>query len=99
MRKTLSAVAILGLCCLVSGPAWAGVVICTGPFQSGLGPAPQTVRIQATESGWTCSNGQAGTLQQISAGKRLVNYVPSMGFTSGGQSGGYPIAVFATSGR
>ncbi len=99
MRKTLSAAVMLGLCCLVSGPAWAGVVICTGPVQSGLGPAPQTVRIQAMESGWTCSNGQAGTLQQISAGKRLVNYTPSMGFTSGSQSGIYPIAVFATSGR
>jgi hypothetical protein len=99
MRRAFSTFAIFGLCCLVSGPAWAGVVICTGPVQSGLGPTPQTVRIQATEAGWTCSDGQAGTLQQISAGKRLVNYTPSMGFTSGGQSGVYPIAVFATAAR
>jgi hypothetical protein len=95
MKKTFSTAVVLGLCCLASGSAWAGVVLCTGPVQSGLGPAPQTVRSQATEPGWTCSNGQVGTLQQISEGKRLVSYTPSMGFTSDSRSGTYPIAVFA----
>jgi len=99
MRKILSAAVLTGLCFLISGPALASVVVCTGPFQPGLGASPQTVRSQATEAGWTCSNGQAGTLQQISTRKRLVSYLPNMGFSNGGQSGVYPIAVFATSGH
>ncbi len=99
MKNPLLYALILGICILMSVPALAGVVVCTGPVQAGLGPTPQGVRSQATELGWTCSNGQAGTLQQISAGKRLVSYTPSMGFTSGSQSGAYPIAVFSGRGR
>ncbi|MGC9215827.1 hypothetical protein [Acidithiobacillus sp.] len=99
MKNPAPYAAILVSLCLLAGPAFAGVVICTGPAQPGLGPTPEVTRSQAVESGWTCSNGQAGTLRQISAGKRLVNYVPSMGYTSGNQSGTYPVAVFAGRGR
>ena len=97
MKRGLLRVAIAGFCSVLSLPAMANIMICTGPVRHTMDLAPHSVRNQATKLGeWTCSNGQTGTLKVISSGWHLVSYSPLMSFTNGNQHEAYyPYAVFS----